>query len=270
MKTSICQYSVHRVFEQEKWSIEQFVAYVKEQGVDGLDFHARYLPSPDVAAERIQSAMAGSGLALSGLSLSTNFNQEEPEKLRKQIDSAKEWLRVASAVKAPVSRVFGGGFRQRGDAEAYRAASDRVVSALKELVVCARENGVVLALENHGGLPCSGEEQAEIITAVNDPFLKATIDLGNYMQYPQASEAGTAAAVEHCAYVHFKDFRRLPDGKLQGTVIGEGDVDLKACLSVLKKAGYDGFLALEYEGEEDERTGIPKSFAYLSQALAEC
>ena len=44
-------------------------------------------------------------------------------------------------------------------------------------------------------------------------------------------------------------------------------MDLLGCLSVLKEAGYKGYLALEYEGQEDEKTGVPKSLENIRKAM---
>jgi sugar phosphate isomerase/epimerase len=239
--------------------------------VDGADFHAGLVGSVDGAAEAISKAMEGSSLVLSSLSLSTNFNQEDPAELRAQIDSAVKWLGVAADVKVPVSRVFGGhvGRDARKDPKNVEAGMARVKEALKELAPVAEEKGVVLALENHGGLPCRGEGQVEVIEAVGSPFLRATVDVGNYMGCPQEPVEGTTAAARYCAYVHLKDNRKLPDGGVEASVIGEGDVDIPACLKVLKDAGYDGFIALEYEAKEDELTAVPKSVAYMKSAISQ-
>ncbi|MBN1865112.1 MAG: sugar phosphate isomerase/epimerase, partial [Victivallales bacterium] len=136
--------------------------------------------------------------------------------------------------------------------------------------------GVVLALENHGGLPCTGEEQVEIIESVNSPFLKATVDVGNYMQVGQEGQEGTAVAAHLAAYVHFKDFKKILPAEgsripweLQTCTVGEGDVEHIECLKTLKKAGYKGYVALEYEGSEDEKVGVPKSLDFTRKVIQE-
>jgi len=270
MKTSICHYSYHRVFAGENWSLEKLVGVVKEQGVDGIDFHAKFLPSSEEAPAAITAAMEGSGLELSGLSLSTNFNQADDEQFRAQVDSAKQWLKAAGAVKAPVSRVFGGSLKDRSD-ENIKAGLDRVVRALNELVPVAEEQGVVLALENHGGLPCSGEEQVSVIEKINSPYLRATVDVGNYMAFPQEGHEGTAQAAKYCAYVHLKDMSPVQEnGRRRGVVIGRGEVDIPRCLKILKDSGYDGFVALEYEDQQvDELDGVAESVTYMKKAIAE-
>lgn len=53
----------------------------------------------------------------------------------------------------------------------------------------------------------------------------------------------------------------------KGTVIGEGNVPVLACLRALKKAKYDGFLSIEYEGGEDCITSIAVSKENLEKYL---
>ncbi|OGV81386.1 MAG: hypothetical protein A3K19_07990 [Lentisphaerae bacterium RIFOXYB12_FULL_65_16] len=88
------------------------------------------------------------------------------------------------------------------------------------------------------------------------------------MSVGQDSVQGTSIAAKYAACVHVKDMKRTPDGKAPGrSVIGKDDVDIPGCLRALEKAGYKGYLALEYEGEEDERTGVPESIRYLKEVL---
>jgi sugar phosphate isomerase/epimerase len=73
--------------------------------------------------------------------------------------------------------------------------------------------------------------------------------------------------------VHFKDFKPAPnehegfafealDGtRYLGAAVGEGMVKLEACINELKDAGFTGWLSVEYEGEEDPITAVPRSLA---------
>ena len=43
-------------------------------------------------------------------------------------------------------------------------------------------------------------------------------------------------------------------------MVGQGEVDLPAIVEILRAAGYDGWLSLEYEGGDDPLTvGVPES-----------
>ena len=147
------------------------------------------------------------------------------------------------------------------------AALQRITDALGTVVKEAEKQGVVLALENHGGIPCTGEEQVKVIESIGSRYLRATVDVGNYMSCGQDGHVGTAAAARYAAYVHLKDYKRGKDGSLQACTVGAGDVDRLKCLTALKAAAYTGFVALEFEGEGDERKGVSDSVAFMKQVM---
>ena len=274
MKEAMCHYSFHRRYTEENWDLSRLAAEVKALGMPAVDFHVRYLGDPTDAKPRIEKALADNGLVLAGLSMSNDFGVDGETALREQVEAVKTWLRVAAEVQVPVSRIFGSNPKPADD-EGRKQVTGRVLRCLEEVVEEAEKVGVVLGLENHGGVPALAEEQVALITAINSPSLKATIDIGNYLHAGQEPEKGTKIAVKTVAYVHIKDYRKVPDTSspqgwtVEAASVGEGDVNVPACLKVLKEAGYDGFIGLEYEGLEDERTGVPKSVSYLRKCLKE-
>ncbi len=275
MQKAICHYSFHRRWNLEKWTVDRLAEEVKHLGVEGVDFHIGYLGPSTGAPKLIKQALSKHGLILSGLSMSNDFNQEDSGQFKFQVETVKEWLAVAAEIEAPVSRIFGGHIPadKRTDEAARATGRQRILDALTEVVREAEKFGVVLALENHGGLPCTGEEQVDVIETIKSPYLKATIDVGNYMAGGQEGHIATQIAAKHCAYVHFKDYLKVPDASMpwgwniKACIVGEGDVDHRACLEALAAGGYDGFIALEYEGDEDETIGVPKSVEFMKQLM---
>ena len=277
MKKAICHYSFHRRCKAEGWTPLRLAEEVAALGVEGVDFHAGLLGGADavaVAPEQIRSAIAKTGRRLSGLSLSNNFNQADPHELRTQIETVKQWIGVGADLAAPVMRIFGGHLKDRYDPQACGEARQHVLDALREVVEVAEDRGVVLALENHGGMPCTGEEQVAVIQEVGSEHLRATVDVGNYMSCGQEGHIGTQIAAPFAAYVHFKDFHKVIDERAlwgwqaRPATVGQGDVDLPACLAALKAAGFDGFVALEYEGTDDEALGVPQSVEFMNDVMA--
>lgn len=64
-------------------------------------------------------------------------------------------------------------------------------------------------------------------------------------------------------------FRSRNGNYLRGAIVGQGDVPLRHCLSALKAAGYEGSIAIEFEGMEDCLTGLRIGLANLRRALAD-
>lgn len=273
MKKAMCHYSFHRRWKAENWDALRLCDETRSAGVTAIDFHTGLLGDLNTAAHRIREALRSSGLELSGLSISNNFLADDADELRKAKEDVIEWMRVAVEVGAPVARVFGGHGVDRRDEQAREAALETVANELGAVASEAERLGVTLALENHGDMPCTGEEQVLVVDAVGSPNLRLTLDLGNYLSAGQEGEDGTRVAAQYCAYVHMKDFRKIPDAsvplgyRLEACVAGQGDVDFPACLDVLRKAGYTGHVALEYEGAEPEESGVPRSVEYMDKAM---
>ncbi len=275
MQLAICHYSFHRRYVAEKWTPDRLAREVAALGVEGIDFHARLLGSMDGTAGLIQAAVANHGLTLSGMSFSTNFNRSNLDEWKAEVETTKKWVAFSAGLKAPVSRIFGGNlsFEERNDPAARAAAWQRMIDGVAAVTKEAEKFGLVLALENHGGLPRTAQEQIDAIRTIDSPSLRATIDVGNYMSGGEEGHMGTTLGAPYCAYVHAKDFKKIPDSakpwgwRTQACVVGEGDVKLAACIAALRQSGYRGFVALEYEGPEDETTGVPRSVATLKQLI---
>lgn len=271
MKISICHYSYHRTFAAERWSCKRLVEEIEKFGVQGIDFHAGLLAragiGPDKAANEIITALKGSSLELSGLSMSNNYNQATKKEIDQQVNAVIEWLWVAAEIKAPACRIFGGHVSNRDDKHEMKKGFKNIYYGIEKTLKEAEKLGIILALENHGGLPCTGEEQVEVIKKFNSGNLRATIDVGNYMQGGQTGDAGSRIAAPYACYVHFKDFKKSDTGTLTGCTLGEGLVNHETCLRSLKDAGYAGFIAIEYEGSEEERIGLKKSADYTRKVI---
>lgn len=275
MDISVCHYSYHRLWGKEKLACRDLAKLVHHLEVPGIDFHAGLLGSVDESAEWIRDALKETGLVLSALALSNDFSKENTEELQHQIAESIRWLQVAADVEAPVARVFGGSVGDRSDGKKLGEAFNRVIESLGALVKEAERYGVVLALENHGGLPCSAEEQVDIIRKINSTHLRATVDIGNYLSCGQEPETGAAIAGPYAAYVHVKDFRKKKSTKNpwgwepEAATVGQGEVDLAACFRELKKIGYSGFAAIEYEADAEERSAVPESVEHVKRILRE-
>ena len=76
------------------------------------------------------------------------------------------------------------------------------------------------------------------------------------------------AVVEHVKHVHLKDIVREKSaghetGVTAGTAVGDGEVDIRGCLDVLRAAGYEGCLSIECNGTE----ALKRSIEFLTPLL---
>ncbi len=152
----------------------------------------------------------------------------------------------------------------------------RMAAALAPLARVAVEEGVVLALENHADY--RGYEVAQIIATVDSPGLGARLDTANpYAVIEEPLTAAQALAPVTVA-THIKDLRVRPKHQgllsLVGCGLGEGDVDLRAILSLLAARAPDpGRLTLTVEVEPppgvDVWEATQRSVAWMRSACAD-
>ncbi|MCP4640926.1 MAG: sugar phosphate isomerase/epimerase [bacterium] len=85
-------------------------------------------------------------------------------------------------------------------------------------------------------------------------------------------------------HVHAKDFHTKPGtvtfpgegwfqsragNHLRGSIIGHGDVPIVQCLRIMKAAGFDGVLSIEFEGMEEPLKGIELGLKNLRRFVEE-
>ena len=132
------------------------------------------------------------------------------------------------------------------------------IESITECLPAAEKAGVVLALENHWGLTRTPEGLLRIVNAIGSPWLGVLMDTGNFLEDPYGKLEQIAA---QAVFVQAK------------TYYGGGewytlDLDYPRIAQILKKANYQGYISLEFEGKEDANTGVPKSLELLRQSFS--
>ena len=124
----------------------------------------------------------------------------------------------------------------------------------------AATKGVVLALENHGGITATPEQMLKIIDAVDSsPWFGVNFDGGNFRTddpYASLSQIAPYAKNAQIKVEMFSGAKKIP-------------ADLSRVVQILRTAGYRGYVALEYEAAEDPFVAIPGHLAELRMLLAD-
>jgi sugar phosphate isomerase/epimerase len=213
------------------------------------------------------------GLALCGMSTHQTFLSPDREKRRRNIDLTISQVELAYKLGIPTIRINTGRWGTSGSFNQLMAnrgiesplpgyteedAYGWVIDSIAECLPAAEKCGVVLGLENHWGLGRTAEGVLRIVDAIDSPWLRVTMDTGNFLEnpYPQLEMLAPKTV-----FVQAK------------TYFGGGtwytlDLDYPRIAAILRKVDYRGYVSLEFEGKEDYRTAIPKSLALLRSALA--
>jgi sugar phosphate isomerase/epimerase len=156
---------------------------------------------------------------------------------------------------APVIRIFAGTI-PKGDTET--AAVARCVECLNEVTPYAESKGVILALENHGGITSTPEQLLKLIeTAKPSPYLGINFDSGNFRTTDPYGDLEKIAPYAYNAQVKVEI---APQGKKELA-------DLERIISILDKVHSRGYIVLEYEAAEEPTTSIPAYLQKLSGIL---
>jgi sugar phosphate isomerase/epimerase len=134
----------------------------------------------------------------------------------------------------------------------------------------AGEFGIRIAIHNHG--PKSRfPTPADLLEVIGprSPLMGACVDVGHYERAGVPAEEAVAQLEGRVYDVHMKDIdRREADG--EDVVLGQGVIDIPAVLRRLVDQGFDGHLALEYEGpQENAEQAMAACFDYLEGALGD-
>jgi sugar phosphate isomerase/epimerase len=201
------------------------------------------------------------------------------ERLKREVDTAAE-LGVPS-MRHDVTRGFGDNAKGLKIAKSFEAAVKHVVPAIREVSEYAKRKTIKTSLENHGFYMQESKRVEKLIKAVGHPNYGLTIDLGNFMCVNENPVDATKRLAKYVIMAHAKDFHVKPKGKmpasgwfatpteicLRGAIAGHGELDLPVLLKLLKKAGYDGWLSLEFEGMEEPARGVQLGLDYLRAVL---
>jgi len=186
----------------------------------------------------------------------------------------------------PCIRIFAGSTRPEADSDRSHDPSwgvfgstlsadktkeevvDVCTDAVAKLIDYAKEKDVILAVENHGGIPETIAECERFREKIKSPYLQFTLDLGNLLKAGEDPIEASSILADSAAHVHLKDVKKTPEGSRypydDGGILGEVVVDFPGCIAKLKEAGYNGYYSVEIA----EKTGDPwesvrKSVEYI-------
>lgn len=255
LRTAICAYSFRDALGAGKLTYEDLVDMAVENQVDGLDLTVYWFPA-EKREEFLMSLRRKAYLnavELPSIAIRTDLCRKSPRDQEREAAWLDYWVDVSHRLGASHIRVFGGNVP---DGATEKEAAGWVAEILKRSADYAGSKGVILGLENHGGITLRAERIVEIVEAVDHPFVGINLDTGNFRSdiYEQI-EMCAPYAVNTQFKVHVND-----EGKKM-------DSDWKRVVGILRDAGYRGYMALEYEAEEDPFTAVPKHLKRLN-ALA--
>lgn len=272
MKIAVSTYSFLQRMKRGDMTQLDCIAQAKSMGFDGIELvDIEKQAEGDVCeyAKRLGEEAARLDIPVSNCTFGADFINgsggdwhAEVERVKKLIDAAK--CTGAVSVRHDVAY-------QTGAFRSFGQMLPRLAEACREIAEYAAGQGIRTMVENHGHLCQDSIRAEELFNAVHHPNFGLLADMGNFLCVDEDPAAACSRIAPYVTYAHAKDFivksGQGPDpgtgffqsrggNYLRGTIVGHGVVPVRQCIRVLKRAGYDGFLSIEFEGMEDALEGL--------------
>jgi sugar phosphate isomerase/epimerase len=259
IKLSLAAYSFRQALDLKKptMTLFDFIDLAATYPLDAVELTSYYFAdtSKDYL-EKLKAHAAKKKLAISGVPVGNTFTLSNETKRKAEIDKTKAWIERAAILGAKTVRIFAGNLEK---GETLDIAQKRVVAAMEECCEVAAKHGVMLALENHGGITATPEQLLSLVKPIKSAQLGVNIDTGNFKTEDPYADVAKIAPYGVVCQVKTELF---PSGK------PKHEADLKKVVSILKDANFHGYMALEYEAAADPKEAVPKYLKELRQLLS--
>jgi len=271
---AVATYSFWRFKDGLKLKIEECIDKAAAFGFDGVDIlHMQMHREDDSYLQELKRHALINGIALCGLSIHQGFVSPDEDMRKKNIDHTIKCMELAHKLGIPCMRLNTGRWgttksfdqlmKNRGIEPPLPGYTDEdaypwVIESIEKCLPAAEKYGVLLALENHWGLGLTPQGLLRIVKAVDTPWLKILMDTGNFLEDPYDRLEMIAP---HTVFVQAKTY-------YGGGTYYTLDLDYDRIAKILNKYDYKGYISLEFEGEEDYKTALPKSLSLLRKAFS--
>lgn len=253
-RSGIVAYSFREAMKAGTMNYDDLVRLAVETGMDGIDMTTYWFPSTDdsflFALKRLASK---SCVEIYNLGTSVHAAAPTPELREEQVAEIRKWTDIAQKMGATHIRVFGGRVPKDSTEE---QAIDWAAEVLKRGGDYAASRGILIGLEDDGGITTYGKQTAEIVKRVDSPWVGINLDTGNFRE-PKVFDQ-IEMCLPYAVTTHLKTHMRLDDGT-------SVPADWDRIFALYARHGYKGYMALEYEGKEEPKIAVPRELKRLRE-----
>lgn len=271
-KISLAEWSFHKALFAGKMNHLDFASRAKNEfGIQGIEYVNQFFK--DKAKD--QSYLAemkkrADDLGVRSVLIMCDGEGEmgdlEVKKRLQAVENHYKWVEAAAFLGCHSIRVNAAG--EGAPEEVAKAAAE----SLTKLATFGKEHNIGVIVENHGGMSSNGKWLSGIMKTVNMPNCGTLPDLGNFCIKRTKPESNTPEAwakttclEEYDRYEGVTELMPFAKGVSAKTYDfddagNEKTIDYTRILKIVKDAGFNGFMGIEYEGERlSEEEGIKKT-----------
>lgn len=237
---------------EPRMSLFDFLKEAARCDCDGVELTAYYFQVEPTYTElrKLVRRAFQLGLTISGTAVGSRLTLPHGPEREAQIAMVRTWIDRSVDLGAPCVRIFAG---EVPDGLDHAQARAQAVEGIRECAAYAAERGVMLGLENHGGITATPKQVLGIINDVDSDWVGLQLDTGNF--HSSDPYADVAECADRAIVVHMKT-EMIYMGLRQ-------PADLVRITEILRRVGYRGFVNLEYEAAEDARTAVPAALEQM-------
>lgn len=276
MDIGVSSYSFRDLLKSGQLTQISMVLKAKEMGFDVLEFSGISVPSDDSVentALRIRVECEKVGIKMGNYTIGADLINGSNGDFNVEVERLKREVEIAKMLGAPGMRhdaTYGYKPEYRGP-KSFDDALPILIKGCRSVTEYAADLGIKTMVENHGFFSQDSERVEKLINGVKHENFGALIDVGNFLCVDEDAAKAVGRLLPYVSHVHAKDFHIKPGtdsnpgegwfssragNYLRGAIIGHGNVPVAQCLKLIKKAGYQGTVSIEFEGLEDPIKGI--------------
>ncbi len=269
MKLSLAGWSLQSLMKPHgdmpaKLDLVDFPAFAADQfGIQAVELNSPFFASKDAAyLHELVASADRAGVKLLNIAVDEEGDMSSADETEREIgvESYLPWIDIASAMGIKVIRANSGGndattpedIRVKHGIDSFRRMCDAGVKA-----------GVTVLIENHWGISSNPDAMMAIIDGVTQTHGKEAIgtlpDFGNWPEGVDRFES-MAKILPRAKAIHAKIYDIDRD-------LNHPSYSLEECVKVCRKAGYAGFLGLEFEGKGDCMIGVRRGVSLLRSLI---
>ena len=266
MNIAVSSYSFSQAMDDGRMTIKDVIPKAKAMGFEGVEIVRPGMPYEEMRAlaKELKAQSEGEGMPIIAYMVGADFMKNG---LDAQVEELKKEVEVAAIMGAPRMRHDSTwGTDENGKQYPFEEALKVVSEGYRRVTEFAAGLGIHTMIENHGYYFQAPERVKKLIETVNHPNFGWLVDMGNFMCADCVPTEAVAVAAPMAVHAHAKDFHwkskdeycpgqgwfgTSAGNHLRGAIIGHGVANIPECLRILRSAGYDSWLSVEFEGMED-------------------
>ena len=283
MKISVSAYSFYQHVYAGKLAHLDIIKKAHDMGFEAIEFID--LPGSSYEeqveyAHKLRAEADQYGMTINAYTIGGNLYQPTPEENAAEVERLKGQVDIAAILGCSVMRhdvCYSLG--QTGASRSFGLMLPTIAANARAVTEYAATKGVRTCTENHGYIAQDSYRVEQLFNAVAHDNYGLLVDVGNFVCADEDNATAVSRVAPYAIHVHAKDMYKstepLPGygqtrgcNYFKGAIVGEGDCNVEKCLRILKRAGYDGYCSIEFEGSEDCIEGIAKGFENLKAMLA--